>query len=498
MPTRRNPYADPALAQAFNNIASMFAPPSGSDLAGYATAASKRAEDERRLQAWREMTAPTADNAVRDRFGVAAGLFNPSQSYYTVDQNTATTRRGQDVDAATKLRQTELQQSGETTRTMLAPVGQGATRFVPPALAGTYGVPQQQIGVVELKPGEQSVLPDGRVLNGPAPVLGMDQYLAKEAEAARRSGLISDQQIADAVMGKQAGTPVQVIGPDGRPRLASPGEAMRTGAQPVQDQTKRTNATAILPDGRTQVPAMQGPDGAWYHAQTGERLPPEVRVVEMAKPQGANEQLGITTSNVSDANKRAAEVTRTLNLLDMYEKLVDNNPGALGLVGLIRGTAQNAAATINDVSRAFGKDIPQINEAANELRAGLSKVAPQLFDPSIPEAAFLQGALAYGLARTENPSGEVSRQAYERALERVQGGGLLANTQSAKAQINSFRNVLNGELSAIGALRNPATARTTTGGVPLAGAPQQPAAPQQPGAVERWTRDANGRLVKVQ
>lgn len=496
MPTRRNPYADPALAQAFNNIAGMFAPPGGADLAGYATAAAKRAEAERMAWLFNNSQDPTA--SARSALTGVQGYGQTPAGFGMTD---ATNRRGQDIEASTKLRQTELQESGQTTRTMLAPVGQGQTRFVPPTIAGMYGVPQQQIGAVELKPGERTVLPDGRTLDGPAPALTTDQYLAREAEAARRSGLISDQQMADIITGKQAGAPVQVIGPDGRPRLASPGEAMRTGAAPVQDQTKRTNATAILPDGRTQVPAMQGPDGAWYHAQTNERLPPDVRVVEMAKPQGANEQLGITTANTSDANKRAAEVTRTLNLLDMYEKLVDNNPGALGLVGIIRGTAQNAAATVNDVSRAFGKDVPQINDAANEIRAGLSKVAPQLFDPSIPEAAFLQGALAYGLARTENPSGEVSRQAYERALERVQGGGLLANTQSTKAQINSFRNVLQGELSAIGALRNPAAARTTTGAGPIGGpggAPAAPAAPPQPGGVERWTRDANGRLVKVQ
>ena len=397
-----------------------------------------------------------------------------------------------------------MQQAGETTRTMLAPVGQGATRFVPPSIAEQFGTPQQQIGVVELKPGEQSVLPDGRVLNGPAPNLSMDQVLAREAEAARRSGLISDQQIADVVMGKQAGTPVQIIGPDGKPRLASPGEAMRTGAQPVQDQTKRTNATAILPDGRTQVPAMQGPDGAWYHAQTGERLPPDVRVVEMAKPQGSNEQVGITTANRSDATKRSADITTALNLIDLYETTLRTNPGSIGIVGALRGAAQNLVASGSDFARAYGGSIPAIESAQQELRSNLKRVSGvDFFDPAIPETEFIQATLAYAIARAENAGDNVSNVDYANALSRVKGGGLLGNSQSALGAMAGARRALQAQISGNQVLTNPAAGRTNAGAMPVPAAPsQQPgapaASPATPGGVERFIRGPDGRLVRAQ
>lgn len=114
-------------------------------------------------------------------------------------------------------------------------------------------------------------------------------------------------------------------------------------------------------------------------------------------------------------------------------------------------------------------------------------VAPQLFDPSIPEIQFLQGTLAYSLARTENPSGEVSRQAYDRALERVGGGGILANQQSALASVQALRKVLGTQLEGIRTLRAPGTGRTDTSF-------QTPAqAPAAPGTVRKYN-PATGRI----
>ena len=48
MNIRANRYNDPALGAAFENIASLFAPPSAQDTAAYATAAAKKQDAERR------------------------------------------------------------------------------------------------------------------------------------------------------------------------------------------------------------------------------------------------------------------------------------------------------------------------------------------------------------------------------------------------------------------------------------------------------------------
>ncbi len=156
----------------------------------------------------------------------------------------------------------------------------------------------------------------------------------------------------------------------------------------------------------------------------------------------------------------------------------------------------NAAQVAQDMAASFGKSSAEIAGAAEQIKQQLGGVAPELFDPAIPEAQFLQGTLAYALARTENPSGEVSRQAYDRALERLQGG-FFQNTASAKAAIGSFRNVLKTEAGAIGALRAPGvTPPTGAPGIPEppVGAPGSAGAPTAPPARVRRYNPATGTI----
>jgi hypothetical protein len=271
----------------------------------------------------------------------------------------------------------------------------------------------------------------------------------------------------------------------------TPGAAARTGAQAYEAPTagaKPSTYTAILPDG-SRVAAVQGPDGTIRHAQTGQKLPDQVQLFDVPKPQGAASEVGMTTANVTAANQQEAEVVRSLGVLDAYEALVRNNPGAVGLAGLIRGTVQNVGSTANDLVRSFGDRAPQMEAAAQELQKGLKAIDPGVFDPSIPEARFLQSTLAYGLVRSENPSGEVSRQAYEDALQRVQGGGLLANSDSALAAVAAQRKILANQLTGLRTLRNPGTGRTDTTFQAPAGVSTEPA-----GAARKRYNPATGMV----
>lgn len=103
MPTvKTSPFFNsPQFAQAANNLASLFEPPSGADAAGWANAKAKTAEADRLKQLFDYRNDPNFDQQTFDRGNIAAGNYNPSQSYYSVDQGNATTRRGQDVTAAT-------------------------------------------------------------------------------------------------------------------------------------------------------------------------------------------------------------------------------------------------------------------------------------------------------------------------------------------------------------------------------------------------------------
>lgn len=490
MSVRSNGYFNnPAFAQAAGNLMSLFAPPSGADAAGWATANAKKAEAARLAQFYDYATSPEFNQSTFDRMGVGAGAYAPNQSYYSVDQGNATTRRGQDITAATArsnnaadnvraLQDRQMQEAAAmerlgvtdaTTRRgqdvtastslennrltelgkLYSPLAQGQVRpAIPADIAGMYGVGR---GL----PAEQGL---------PKP-LSETEYQALQQSRLQASGQLTDQMMIDAIVGKE--TPVQALGPDGKPLFMSPGAAVREGAQPFVNkgaEAKPTNAVALMPDGKTRVPAVQDETGKWVHAQTGQILPDGIQIFDLPKAQGSAADVGLapTTANQTQANNQEAEVTRSLKLLDLYENTLRQNPGAVGLAGVIRGVAQNAAATASDLAAAFGQVSPELGTAAVEIRDGLRGIAPEYFDPSIPEVDFLQGALAYSLARTENPQGEVSRQAFQSALSRVKGGGFLANTQSALAAVKANRDVLTTQHDSIRTLRAPGTGRTDT------------------------------------
>ena len=62
--------------------------------------------------------------------------------------------------------------------------------------------------------------------------------------------------------------------------------------------------------------------------------------------------------------------------------------------------------------------------------------------------------LAYQFAQLQNPSGEVSRQAYERSLDAITGG-TFANNASALAGVTGFREMLGSKRIQVDRLRNP-------------------------------------------
>jgi hypothetical protein len=482
MAVRGNGYFNnPQFAQAAANLAGLFAPPSGADAAGWASANAKRAEADRLAQLFTAAGAPTFDQNTFDRQAVAAGVYNPTQSYRALDMGDATTRRGQDITAQTSL----TNNAADNERAILTNRQDNNTRL----LGDIY----KPLNVGQIAPAIDPTVAAAFGFDIPAiPQRNGLAPLPSETEV--KGAILQGLPVTDQRNAALSGVNVEnVVGANGVPEIVARPDAV--GRQPYFNkgaEAKPQNAVAVLPNG-TQIPARQGGDGIWVHAQTGQPLPSDIRIFDLPKATGSASDIGLapTTANTTQANNQEAEVSRALQLLDLYEASVRSNPGSIGLAGLIRGTAQNAAQTATDLAAAFGGAAPQVNEIANEVRAGLQNVAPQLFDPSIPEQDFLQGTLAYSLARTENPSGEVSRQAYERALDRVRGGGFLANQQSALAAIATNRKVLNSQLEGIRALRAPGTGRTDTSF-------QQPAiAPATSGAVEKWIRGPDGKLMKA-
>lgn len=199
-------FNNPAFAQAASNLMQMFAPPSGADAAGWATANAKKEEAARLAEFYNYATSPEFNQQQFDRLGVASGAYQPNQSYYAVDTGNQTTMLGQ----------------------LYQPLNQGQVRPEMPAnMAAVLGLPSAPA-----------------VAGAPKP-LSETEWQAAQNERLRASGQFTDQMMIDNVLGDK--TPVQALGPGGTPQFMSPGAAVRTGARPFQKDINGLSVT--LPDG---------------------------------------------------------------------------------------------------------------------------------------------------------------------------------------------------------------------------------------------------------
>lgn len=226
---KSSPYFNsPQFAQAASNLASLFEPPSGADAAGWAAANAKKAEASRLQQFFDYRNAPNFDQQTFDRMGVAAGAYQPNQSYYSVDQGNATTQRGQDVTAATSRANNAADNARalETNRVtelgnLFTPLSEGQVRPALPAdIAGVFGVPHD----LPQTEGREKPLTDDQL------------------KAAILAQMPRGQQEAAAF----GNTPVENIVTPAGPRIATRLDAI--GQEPAYEP-KGNGITTTLPDG---------------------------------------------------------------------------------------------------------------------------------------------------------------------------------------------------------------------------------------------------------
>lgn len=230
MPTvKTSPFFNsPQFAQAANNLASLFEPPSGADAAGWATAKAKTAEADRLKQLFDYRNDPNFDQQAFDRGNIATGNYAPSQSYYSVDQGNATTRRGQDVTAATSranntddnTRALQVEKLSDLQK-LYVPLSQGEIGpAVPAEIATQFGAP----GAIDQRTGATKPLSE------------------TELKAAVLQGMPKNLQEAAAF----GSTPIEpVVTPNGQRNVTRP-EAI--GQEPAY-APKGNGTTMTMPDG---------------------------------------------------------------------------------------------------------------------------------------------------------------------------------------------------------------------------------------------------------
>ena len=236
-------FNDPAIGQAFSNLAGLFGPPSGSDLAGYAAASAKKEEASRLAEFFSYAKDPTYSRETADRLNYAING-NANNTYYNVDKDAETQRYGYDrtFDAS------RLNNADDNARALTTNRADNARAFanarygalganqvlpdLPQSVAELYGVPAAvgQTGIITLNPGEQATLPDGRVMSGAVKPLTEGEVKGAERQRLAQSGQLTDQMLIDSIVGSE--TPVEAVGADGKPIYKSPGAAVREGAQP--------------------------------------------------------------------------------------------------------------------------------------------------------------------------------------------------------------------------------------------------------------------------
>lgn len=410
-----NRFNDPALGQAFGNIASIFAPPSAQDMAGYATAKAKKEEAERLAWLFSNPNDPLAD-----RKATMAGVYLPTQSYYAQDQNNSTAMRGQDITANTTLstnaadnaravQTNQLDNQRATITSLFGPLNEGQIRpEVPAAIAGTQGLP------------------------GIAAAAGTPKPLSVDNVNAQTLLGMPQQQREAVAFGS---TPLEQILQGGRPVNTTRPEAI--GQTPVPaatgSQAKPENGMAQLADG-TQVPAIQDVvTGRWKHAQTGQELPPDIRVFKTPAPVGTSEQVGVGKPVANNIDRQLIDVAVAKDTATKLRGMIAAAPASQGAVGWLRGTAQNVVQTGGELGQYFGGQIKTVTDAIATGAADASLAGA--FDPQIPAIEMMANLLAFQYAKTttgERLSNEMLRQAKAAlGLE-----GLTANQASSLARID--------------------------------------------------------------
>jgi hypothetical protein len=413
---------------------------------------------------------------MQDRRAIAAGLYNPNQSFYSVDQGNATTLKTNAADNARALQQTQMQQQGEMGRALVAPLGEGQVRVLPPSIAGAYQVPGQQQGIVKLNEGQTAVLPGGGTVAGtPKPL----------TEADMKGAILRGLPQADQRSVAMQGVPVETVMQGGVPKILPRDQA--AGMTPAPSQTEPKFFNYDTPDGKTGT-ARTGPDGRLYDTQSGEALPQGLKTYT-AQLSGSKADTGLGASAKAATETRLLDLSNLEGSINALETIVNKNPGAIGTTGAVMGFGQDALATAKEAAGILG---PQAQKYLQQVETGgLPPEMSQYFNPNIPQAKLLENTILAQYAKMQDPGGRLSNQQMEIAAKALGSDGFLRSADKTRAVLSGIRQQIEQQRSMLGGV-SPAAAAIRPGNAPAAPGQAAPVAPAAPGGQKvrrKWTAD---------
>lgn len=364
MNIRSNRYNDPALGEAFNNIASIFAPPSAQDMAGYATANVKKGEAERASAMFAYANDPNYSREQAERMAFATGLVNGTNGYYAQDQNNATAIRAQDVTASTSRANNAADNTRATITSMFQPLNPDQVRpEVPADIAGTQGLP------------------------GLAPTFGAPKPLSLDESKALTYGGMS-QELQEAIT--FGSTPIeQTLREDGSTQNVTILDAL--GQTPAPDTSAAAvnyqNYTVAGADGKTSIMAGRAlPDGRIL-SPSGEDI--STRVLSEAGT-GGGMSLEVDGQGGVRLNTGGANTVATQTRLQDRE--MENERAAkeiVALFGTLRADDLGVRGAVNETVRTNiigqvnpGAARPDVAARRNQLRASSANLAAAIMNDS--------------------------------------------------------------------------------------------------------------------
>ena len=444
MGTRLNRYYNnPEIGAAISNLASIFEPPAPTDVLAYAQAAKVRQEQQGLADLYGMADDPGLDTGLFDRRAAALGVYNPTQGFgardmadaterygigvasgdrrYGVDVGAATARATNAADNARALEEARIRANTDVVGGMLAPLGQGEIRApINDDFMAAYGFPEMAVPGARgaPKPLSESEV-EGKLLLD-AVTEGL--YTPEDVAAAQRSDINVEEYIDPITKQPVIGARADAIGNEPFVAEATP-------------PAKRF-ATYKTPDGRTGTAVLDPTTGGAVDQASGQPLPQGTITGDVTDAGGG----ALTTGTQGDVQKRALAIAGGLNTIDRLTDLVTTSPSSQGLVGALRGTAQDVMQTGNELGRAFGGTMAEVQQA---VAGGLidAGVATQMYDPNIPAIDMLMNVLAWQYAKSMSGD-RVSNEMLRAARTAIGESGMFANQASTLTRLGQLRTMM--------------------------------------------------------
>lgn len=434
MPTRTNAYYNnPTIGAAISNLASIFEPPQPQDVLAYAQAEKTRKEIGGIGSLY--AAAERGDQGAIDLWGAATGTFNPTSGFGARDQASADRRYGVDVGASVDRRGQDIASGDRRYGVDVGAQTDRATALLG-AQAGLAEAGMTPLNQGQVRPGLDPALAE----HFDMPAIGAAQGAPKPPSLSEVEGLILGDAVAQGLVTPQTaadrfGSDISVetiLGADG-PQIVSRAQAIGQAPyiNPGSVPAKQFKSYRTL-DGSPGIAILDPFTGRANDQATGQPLPQGAVLGDVQ-----DTSAGFTAPIETDIQKDGREAVSFLSTLDQLQGLVSSSPSSQGLVGALRGTAQNVIATGGELGNFLGGTTAEVAQAVQKgmIDQGL---AQEMFDPSLPAIDMLSNVLAWKYAKSIGGD-RVSNEQLRQAKIIVGSGQMFGNQQDTLARLGQLR-----------------------------------------------------------